>query len=441
MTIKVAIIGLGTVGSGVAQILQEKREQLASRAGQPIELACAVVRDLKKSRPVELPAGILTEDVERAFADDVDIVLELIGGTTFAKEIVLRALKLGKHVVTANKAMICDHGEEIFAAARKADRTVAFEAAVAGGVPIIKAVSESLAANQITKIQGILNGTCNFILTEMFDKGAAYGATVQKAQEIGYAEADPSMDVGGTDAAQKLTILTQLAFGTKVPLSDFLIQGIDTLGLEDLQYVATLGYRIKLLATAQLTDGRLELHTQPTLIRAQRPMADVQDAYNMIEVVGDSVGRTWFSGMGAGQMPTASAVVSDLIDLTLGRAQITFKHLNLWGQQPPIPLLPKEQIRRRYYLRFQVYDRPHTMADLSDILGRHGISISSCIQSETLISGHLSDVPREEKGSESLIPLVIITHETAEGNMLAADAELSELESVQLPYVRLPVRD
>ena len=430
MSSKIAIVGLGTVGSGVAQILLQNQEQVAHRAGQPIELTHAIVRDLKKERSVALPDGIVTDNCDVAFGDDVDIVLELVGGTTFAKDIVIRALQSGKDVVTANKALICEHGDEIFDLARKNGRTIVFEAAVAGGVPIIEAVSQSLSANRITKIQGILNGTCNFILSEMFEQGQSYEEALSKAQQLGYAEADPFMDVSGTDAAQKLTILTQLAFGTKVHTSEFLVQGIDTLGLHDLVNAAALGFRIKLLATAKVIDGQLELHTQPTLIRESRPIADVAGAYNMIEVVGDAVGETLFSGMGAGQMPTASAVVSDVIDLALGRAQLTFGHLDLWGKREPMPILPKEKIHRRYYLRFQVQDKPHTLADIADILGRHDISISSCLQSEM-----------DEITNDSNVPLIIMTHQTFEGNMIAADEELSKLDSIEFPYVRLPLRD
>lgn len=430
MSSKIAIVGLGTVGSGVAQILLQNQEQVSHRAGKPIELVHAVVRDLNKTRPVDLPDSIVTNNCDLAFGDDVDIVLELVGGTTFAKDVVIRALEAGKDVVTANKALVCEHGTEIFEVAKKNNCTVAFEAAVAGGVPIIEAVSQSLSANQITKIQGILNGTCNFILSQMFEEGRTYDEALKTAQDIGYAEADPFMDVSGTDAAQKLTILAQLAFGTKVPTDDFLIQGIDSLGLNDLINAASLGFRIKLLATAKLTDGQLEMHTQPTLIREQRPMADVAGAYNMVEVVGDAVGETLFSGMGAGQMPTASAVVSDVIDLAVGRAQLTFKQLDLWGKRKPIPVLPKEKIERRYYLRFQVQDKPHTLADIADILGRNNISISSCLQSE------LEDVE-----GDSNVPLIIMTHKTTEGNMMAADEELSKLESIEFPYVRLPLRD
>lgn len=428
--LRIAIAGLGTVGSGVARIVLGQSELLERRSGRVIELQKAIVRDMAKSRTTELSGITLTTSLDDLWTDDVDVVLELIGGTTTAKDVVIQSLKHGKDVITANKALLCEHGDEVFSVAREQGRIVCFEAAVAGGVPVIEAVSQSLASNQITVIEGILNGTCNYILTEMLEKGRSYNDAVKLAQDKGYAEADPSMDVEGTDAAQKLTILTQLAFGTKVPTSAFITQGINTLELADLKYADSLGYRVKLLATAKLKDGKLEMHTQPTLIRRERPMADVYDAYNMIEIEGDAVGRTWFSGMGAGQMPTASAVVSDVISVAMGRAQLTFPRLDLWKSQPSLDILPAEEIRRRYYLRFNAVDRPHTMADITDILGRHDISIASCIQHET----------NDERDGEPLVPLVIMTHETLEGNMSAADGELRDLESVSPPHIRLPLR-
>lgn len=431
--LNVAIAGLGTVGSGVAHLLVEQAKRITERTGHNIQLVAAVVKDLSKPRSISLPDDVLTTSLDRVFADDIDIVLELIGGTTLAYEIVAKSLRAGKHVVTANKALLCERGSELFAIAREHNVTIAFEAAVAGGVPIIEAVAQSLSANQVTSMQGILNGTCNFILTEMFERDVSYEDAVKLAQEKGYAEADPSMDVEGTDAAQKLTILTQLAYGTKVPLSEFIVQGIDTLDLDDLKFADMLGYRIKLLATARLTEGQLEMHTQPTLIRQQRPMADVADAYNMVEVEGDAVGRTWFSGMGAGQMPTASAVVSDVVSLAVGRAQLTFQHLNLWGQQEPLAVLPAEKIERRYYLRFNAVDKPHTLADITHILGTNEISIASCVQHETV-------APHGEE-TEPLVPLVIMTHTTTEGQMSAADKQLAASDKVRAPYVRLPIRE
>lgn len=434
----VAMVGLGTVGSGVARILLEQTERIRHRSGGGIRIAHAIVRDPSKPRDVTLPKGILATSFDLMEDPSVDVVCELIGGTTTAGDIVRQALNAGKHVVTANKALLCEQGEELFQLAREKGRTICFEAAVAGGVPIIEAVSQSLAANQILSIEAIINGTSNYILTEMLDHNASYEDAVRKAQEKGYAEADPAMDVDGTDAAQKLTILAQLAFGTKVSLKEFPRQGIEQLSLADLKYADDLGFRIKLLATARLNQGRLEMHTQPTLIRSQLPMADVYDAYNMIQIEGDAVGKTWFSGMGAGQMATASAVVSDLIDLAVGRAQLTFPLLDLWRSRAPLPIMPTEEIQRRYYLRFHANDRPGTMAAITEVLGRLGISIASCIQHESEIKP-----PRAASGTGpqvSIVPLVIMTHETTEGQMLTADEELRRCDKIQPNYLRLPIR-
>ena len=433
--LRIALVGLGTVGSGVAKILLEQAARITRRTGRGIEIQHAIVRDPSKARGVELPSGLLATSFELMEDPQVDVVCELIGGTDTAGDIVRQALQAGKHVVTANKALLCEQGDELFQLARDRGKAICFEAAVAGGVPIIEAVSQSLAANQITSIEAIINGTSNYILTEMLDHNASYEDAVRKAQQKGYAEADPAMDVDGTDAAQKLTILTQLAFGTKVSLKQFLKQGIEQLSLADLKYAQQLGFRIKLLAVAKLKKGQLEMHTQPTLIRQHLPMADVFDAYNMIEIEGDAVGKTWFSGMGAGQMATASAVVSDLIDLAVGRAQQTFPLLDLWKQSEPLPLLPAEEIERRYYLRFHANDQPGTMAAITSILGEHGISIASCIQHETEIK------PARGTAPASIVPLVIMTHTSTEGQMRAADTQLAKCPCIQPNYLRLPIRD
>lgn len=434
--LKVAIVGLGTVGSGVARILLEQSERIRQRTGRGIEIVHAIVRDPSKTRDVVLPKGIQETSFDLLEDPEVDVVCELIGGTTTAGDVVRQALSAGKHVVTANKALLCEQGEELFQLARERGKTICFEAAVAGGVPVIEAVSQSLSANQITSIEAIINGTSNFILSEMLERNVSYEDAVRKAQNKGYAEADPSMDVDGTDAAQKLTLLVQLAYGTKVSLKEFHRKGIDVLTLADLKYARQLGFRVKLLAVAKLKQGMLEVHTQPTLIRSHEPMADVYDAYNMIEIEGDAVGKTWFSGMGAGQMPTASAVVSDLIDLAVGRAQLTFPLLDLWSSKPALKVLPAEQITSRFYLWFDANDQPGTMAAITTILGNHGISIASCIQHE------LDGKPnRTQEGGVNVVPLVIMTHACNEGQMRQADAELAKCPNIQPHYLRLPIRD
>ncbi|MEZ6057863.1 MAG: homoserine dehydrogenase [Planctomycetaceae bacterium] len=433
--LRIGLIGLGTVGSGVVRILLEQRELLARRAGRPIEIVKVAVRDLKKAREVSLPADLLTEDpLEVANAPNVDVVVELMGGLTPAKQYVEAALNAGKHVVTANKALLCQHGDELFRLAKTSQLCIAFEAAVAGGCPIIHVLGQTMTANRITAIEAIVNGTSNFILTEMYHNLEPYDDAVFKAQQLGYAEADPALDVDGTDAAQKLGILTLLALGTKVTPDQFIVEGIDTIELSDLGYADELGYAVKLLASAKVVDGKLELHTQPTLIRHERPIAQVDGPYNMIALTGDAVGQTWFSGMGAGQMATASAVVSDIIDIAVGRAQLTFPLLTTEPTNP-LPLQPLEEISRRYYLRLNVEDRPNVMAEITGILGRNGVSIASVIQHE---APEPDDVPNP---GPSIVPLVIMTHRTTEGQVRAARRELDSLRCLREPRITMPVAD
>lgn len=434
--LRVGLIGLGTVGAGVARILSVHADLLARRAGRPILLRRAAVRDLTKPRSADVAGLELTTDARSiAAAGDVDVVLELIGGISPARELVLTALEAGKHVITANKALLCEHGPELFARARARGLCIAFEAAVAGGCPIIHALGQAMTGNRITSIEAILNGTSNFILTEMYHRDEPYDDAVRKAQAMGYAEADPALDVDGTDAAQKLGLLTQLAYGRRITPDQFIVQGIDTIELADLQYADELGYAVKLLATARLVDGRLEMHTQPTLIRHERPIAQTDGPYNMIALTGDAVGPAWFSAMGAGQMATASAVVADLVDVAIGRAQLTFPRLSLGPEEEPLELLPAEQISRRYYLRFNVEDRPHVMADITDVLGRNEISIASVIQ-------HEAPEPDEvAPPGAAIVPLVIMTHRTTEGQVRAAQRELSNLGCLRPPRICMPVSD
>ncbi len=432
--LNVAIIGMGTVGSGVAKILLTRAEQMTRRAGRPIHLKRAVVRDLSKKRELDLPAGMLTDDIDSVINDDsIDIVLQLVGGIDPAYDTMLRVLESGKDVITANKALLCEKGDSLFQRAKELGRCICFEAAVAGGVPLIETVTQAMSANQITSIEAILNGTSNYILTQMFSHNVSYADAVRSAQEIGYAEADPAMDVDGTDAAQKLGILVQLALGIKVNLDQFLKQGIDTLSLADLKYASELGYTVKLLAVAKLLEGQLEMHAQPTLIRNDNPLAQVEDAYNKIALEGDAVGKVWLSGMGAGQMATASAVVANLIDMAVGRAAITFPRLNLWDEQPEITIMPREEISRRYFLRLNVEDRPHVLADITNVLGDHQISIASLVQHEAPEVDPSEDYP--------IVPLVIMTHRTTEGRFQAASRELDELKCIRAPFVRMPVND
>jgi homoserine dehydrogenase len=325
---------------------------------------------------------------------------------------------------------LAEHGPELFDRARELGRSIAFEASVAGGIPIIANISQCLSANRIESLHGILNGTSNFILTQMEERGWSYAEALAEAQSLGYAEADPTMDVDGSDAAQKLAILAHLAFGARVHWSKIPRLGIDTLESADLRYAKELGYRIKLLAAAQRTPEGLELHVSPTLVRLGTPLAEVRGAYNAIRVVGDAVGRVFFHGLGAGQMPTASAVVADLIDTVVGRAKITFRTLALWSDDAP-RVSPREHatVRGRYFLRFDVEDRPGVMAEITGVLGRHGISIASVIQHEA------------EAPDLGIVPLVIMTHETTEGASRAAVDEIDGLPCVRSGSMRLRVRD
>ena len=324
----VAIVGLGTVGTGVAKLLLDHGDRTARHAGRTMWLKKAVVRDLKKPRPIDLPDGVATDSLDDVINDpEITVVAQLIGGLEPARTIMLQLLESGKDIVTANKALLAEHGPELFTRARELGRSIAFEAAVAGGIPIIANISQCLSANQIESLEGILNGTSNFIVTQMDENGASYDEVVREAQELGYAEADPTMDVDGTDAAQKLAILAHLAFGATVNWADIPRMGIDGLDPADLQYAKQLGYRIKLLGVAKLVNDRLELSVAPTLVRVGTPLAEVRDAFNAIRVVGDAVGPVFYHGLGAGQMPTASAVVADMIDTAVGRTSLTFQTL------------------------------------------------------------------------------------------------------------------
>lgn len=428
--IGIALIGCGTVGSGVARLLLEKRERLAARAGRHLMLRHVLVLNPDKPRPITIPPELITTQLRDVLNDPaVEIAVELVGGVGWTRRAVLDLLSAGKHVVTANKALLAQHGAEVFEVARRQGRAVAFEASVAGGIPIIAALSQSLSANQITALQGILNGTCNFILTAMSERGATYAEALAEAQRLGYAEADPTLDVEGTDSAHKLAILAQIAFGTTVPVSSIERRGIARLHDMDIRFASELGYTIKLLAEAWLLDGQLALHVSPVLLRHNTLLAQVRGAYNAINVVGDAVGDTFYYGRGAGQMPTASAVVADIIDLAVGRAQQTFQSLRLWsGSNGNFPLHPPAGVRSRFYLRALVADRPGVMAEITRVLAQHQISISSVIQHEA---------PEECEGNT--VPLVIMTHTARTGSFRDAVREINELGSVNAPSVYYPV--
>ncbi len=434
---KVALVGCGTIGTGVARLLLEHRSRIERRVGRPVELVRIVDKDLTRPRAVSLPEGLLTDDIEAVMADpEIACVIELMGGLEPARTFTSRFLEAKKSVVTANKALLATHGKELFAKARQNGVSIAFEAAVGGGIPVIAGIGQSLAANQITGIHGILNGTSNFILSQMEEHGADYASAVAEAQRLGFAEADPTMDVDGTDAAQKLAILAHLAFGCDVDWKGIPRVGVDRIAPLDLSFAKELGYRIKLVAVAELTDGAVALHVSPTLVKLGTPLADVNEAYNAVRVIGDTVGRVFFHGLGAGQDPTASAVVADVIDTLVGRAAITFERLNLWPENPESSVVVRgaEDVRGRFYLRFNVLDQPGVIAKMAGVLGDCGISIASLIQ-------HAMD---EDEGAReelhTVVPLVIMTHETTEGAVRRAVDAISRLDFVQAGIVRLRVR-
>lgn len=395
----------------------------------------AVARDLAKAAArIDLPEGVLTDSIDEVIEDpEITVVAQLIGGLEPARSIMLRLLESGKDIVTANKALLAEHGPELFDRARQLGRSIAFEASVAGGIPIIANISQCLSANQLQSLEGILNGTSNFIVSQMDEFGSNYDEVVKTAQELGYAEADPTMDVDGTDAAQKLAILAHLAFGAAVDWNDIPKVGIDGLDPVDLRYARELGYRIKLLAVANLTDDGLELSVSPTLLKIGTPLAEVRNAFNAIRAIGDAVGPVFFHGLGAGQMPTASAVVADLIDTAVGRTKLTFQTLEYFSSDnPPRAILrDAETLRGRFYLRLHVANHPGTLAAIANVLAKHEISIASVIQHETEAAG----------GDLELVPLVIMTHQATEGAAKLATAEIESLTAVQGPVTRFRVKE
>ena len=397
--VRVGVVGLGTVGSGVVRLLVESADHITRHAGRRIVVERAVVRDVSKPRSVSVPGNHISTDIRDISRDpSITVAVLLVGGLEPARSMMIELLEQGKDVVTANKALLAEYGPELFELARRRGRSIAFEAAVAGGIPIVAAIGECLAANRIESIRGILNGTSNFILTRMEEDGADYAEVLRLAQAKGFAEADPSMDVDGTDATQKLAILAHLAFGVWVPWAEIPRIGIEGLDLDLLRYAGELGYRIRLVAVASRADGRLALRVAPALVRIGTPLAETRGAYNAVSIVGDAVGRMFFHGLGAGQMPTASAVVADIIDTVVGRAAITFRTTGVLEADTPAAKITATSAVERHFLRIRVADRPGVLARIMGILGEHGISIASVIQHDA--SG----------AADAAVPLVIMTH-------------------------------
>ena len=427
---KVGIIGLGTIGTGVARLLLDHGDRTARHAGRVLWLEKVADRDLDTQRDVDMPEGVLTSEADEVINHpEIEVVAELIGGVTVAREIVLRLLAAGKDVVTANKALLAACGPELFDAAREHGRTIAFEASVAGGVPIITSLSQCLTANQVLSIRGILNGTCNFILSKMQAEGVPYSDVVAEAQRLGFAEADPTLDVDGTDTVQKIAILAHLAFGARVDWAEIPRVGIDTLDLADVRFAQIMGYGIKLIGQAELTEDGLQLRVGPTLVRNGSSMADVPGPMNAVHVKADAVNELFFEGPGAGQMPTASAVVADMIDTAVGRTRLTFQNLNLWSEGAGrVQVADPANAAGRYYLRIDAADQPGVLAKIAAALADEKISIASFKQDEPEVEG-------------TSVPLIIMTHDTTEGAAAKACMAIEKLNAVKSKPVRMLVAE
>ncbi|MGE5640905.1 MAG: homoserine dehydrogenase [Clostridia bacterium] len=431
--INVGLLGIGTVGGGTWDVLGRNADEIRRRAGRAIQISMVADKDVKRAAAiVKRKARVVSSGSELVRDKSIDIVVELIGGYTIAKDLVLEAIRNGKHVVTANKALLATHGNEIFAAAQKKGVMVAFEASVAGGIPIIKALREGLAANRIEWIAGIINGTSNFILSEMRDKGLAFETALQDAQKRGYAEADPTFDIEGVDAAHKLTILSALAFGVPMQFKKAYTEGISKLTQQDIRYAEELGYRIKLLGITKKTPKGIELRVHPTLVPARRLIANVEGVMNGILVKGDAVGPTLYYGAGAGAQPTASAVVADLVDITrliTADPEHRVPHLAFQPDQlSSTPILDMEQVETSYYLRMRVKDRPGVLADITRILADSRISIDAMVQKE----------PGE---GEKRVDIVMLTHRALEKNVNAAMRRIARLPTVLGSVTRIRLEE
>jgi len=384
-TVKAGLAGFGTIGSGVAKIILEQADSIAARTGLRLELACVVDIDTKSPRAVKLPEGILTDDLNRLLEDkSIEIGIELVGGTGIAKEIQLKMLSAGKDVVTANKALLAEYGSELYRAAQEAGRCIAFEASCAGGIPIVSAIRTGLAANDITAMYGIVNGTCNYILTSMTGKDLDFAEALAQAQQKGYAEADPALDINGGDSAHKLAILASIAFGCEIKLEDVFVEGIEAISKDDTRFGGEMGYVLKLLAIGcRDTKGRISLRVHPSFIDKGTSLARVDGSFNAISIFASAAGQVMYYGRGAGMMPTASAVVADIIDVALGNSATTFRQMRLQPRDQVAGLIDNiENLVTRFYIRLMVKDQPGVFAQIGKILADNAISISGVIQHE-----------------------------------------------------------
>ncbi|MEJ6631037.1 MAG: homoserine dehydrogenase [Burkholderiaceae bacterium] len=432
-TLRLGLLGVGNVGQGVFDVLVRNGGEIERRAGQPIRVVAASRRNVSAAKALaDAGVRISADPMEVVNDPEVDVIVELIGGTTLAKSLVLRAIANGKHVVTANKALLAEHGTEIFATAHQAGVIVAFEAAVAGGIPIIKALREGLTANHIEWVAGIINGTTNFILTEMRDKGLDFDTVLKQAQALGYAEADPTFDIEGVDAAHKLALMSAIAFGVPVQFDKAYVQGIAGLASEDIRYAEQLGYRIKLLGITKRVAQGIELRVHPTLIPAKRLLANVEGAMNAVVVQGDAVGTTLYYGKGAGGEPTASAVIADVVDVARAISNTAAQRVPVLAFQPgamsDAPILAVQDIVSSYYLRLRVSDKAGVLADLTSLLALQGISIDAMLQREAQDVGGASTAQTD---------LIILTHEIREGALDAALLDIQALSTVLAPIVRI----
>ncbi|OQW41299.1 MAG: homoserine dehydrogenase [Proteobacteria bacterium SG_bin4] len=431
--IQIGLLGVGTVGGGTYTVLKRNQEEIARRAGRGIVVKMIADTNLERARSLADSGVIVTSDGHEVTRNpDIDIVVELIGGQTIAKELILEAIANGKHVVTANKALLANHGTEIFAAARAKGVIVAFEAAVAGGIPIIKALREGLTANRITWIAGIINGTSNFILSEMRDKGLSFETVLAQAQKLGYAEADPTYDIEGIDAAHKITLMSAIAFGIPVQFSKVYTEGITKLTGEDIRYAEELGYRIKLLGITKRVEKGIELRVHPTLIPVRRLIANVEGVMNAIVVKGDAVGATLYYGAGAGAEPTASSVIADLVDVTRLHTADPMHRVPPLSFQPDLlsdtPVIPMEDVESSYYLRIQVIDKPGVMAEITRIVAEQNISISALLQ-------------KEASDESDQVSVIMLTHLTVEKNINAAISRIEALPVVTGKVFRLRIEE
>ncbi len=417
--INIGLIGFGTIGSGVVKSLMERRDMLLKRAGMDFNLSLVCDKDLSSKRDVNIPKSMLTKDADRVINDpNIHIIVELIGGIHPAKEIVMKALSKGKHVVTANKLLLATEGMEIFQKAKDSNREIYFEASVAGGIPIIKAIREGMVGNRFSSVLGILNGTSNYILSGMSSEGASFKAALKEAQLKGYAEKDPSLDIKGLDSSHKLAILSLLAFGKRVDLSDIYVEGIEDISNFDIQYAKELGYVIKLLAIAKRYGNELEVRVHPTFLPSEYLLSSVSGAYNAIFIEADLVGKQLFYGQGAGKLPTSSAVVSDIVDIG---------HKITCGKNSAKSVIPRDteikKVRKmddvitRYYAHFSAIDKPGVLANIADLLGRHNISIASVVQ--------------KERSKSHIVPIVMLTHEAKEKDMQAALSKINKLPAIK----------